>query len=1817
MHLSDSGELAGDCIATGRKRRKPAPTAASTPQSRRPFPRARKKQKRLDAIRDHVVEPIQLPVEAPRPFEPDPASVRRSTRVRRPPIALNSSPSPQKKKKRRFKRTPNKSNNKRAAPDNTEKSDQFRERSLADDLKESGNWKTRLRSRARNATFSSTNEKGKRKLFQELDRGKQEQKLVKPKRTCEVKDSAHLEKSGDPTILLPDNKVEVEIITGKEPISNSSNESPSSMKEAELISNNQASSFSNEDMSNSINEGPSQLNNTIQQVEDKNHPIPAECEPDARPPHNFEEQMTEHGNDQLEQPNCEPEKEADNIILGDDAEDTSATKGPLEHVHKLDNLNPVSKDANIERSQIREGRRCGLCGGGTDGKPPGKLIRDFGDSDNEAYCGLSASEEPNYDMWDGFDHEPGWLGPLLGPIHDRFGIAGVWVHQHCAVWSPEVYFAGLGCLKNVRAALCRGRALKCSRCGSPGATIGCRVDRCPKTYHLPCARAEGSIFDHRKFLIACADHRHLFQPHGSHYLQRIKKLKAKKLKLDTRKLSNEASRKDLEAEERWLENCGEDEEFLRREGRRLHRDLQRILPTYIGGEAYNQNEKLYPGFESVAGLQGVIQCMKEVVILPLLYPEFFSTLGITPPRGVLLHGYPGTGKTLVVRALIGACSHGDKRIAYFARKGADCLGKYVGDAERQLRLLFQVAEKTQPSIIFFDEIDGLAPRRSKQQDQTHSSVVSTLLALLDGLKSRGSVIVIGATNRPEALDPALRRPGRFDREIYFPLPSLKDRSTILSLHTQGWSKPVSGSLLNWIAEKTAGYAGADLQALCTQATMIALKRNCALQELLSAAERYSYHGRRLSLPHFTVEEQDWLAALACAPPPCSRREAGISANDVVSSPLQPHLFPCLLLPITHLLISLCLDERIWLPLSLCKAAKLLKDVVFSALERTKIPSLSSWAHLRELMQEPAIANEVERILVVTGFLSGLSSFSAPEVLENGHNDDFENSNPVFCKFNPKGAHLGGGLVRKSTVSLETKSGFRMLVAGNRRCGQRHLAACLLHGFVGHVEVHKANLATISQEGRGDMIQGLTRILLKCSCIGRCVIYMPRIDLWAIDDIHSQTAGKVVRMCTEAWNSFVEQVDSMSNSSSLIILATYETSDSMLPHRVKQFFTSDVPNGTSSSNHEHTIPRFFLHLDGGFNHDLVFDLSAERLSWDLIKQYIQLIHHKTHMTEAQHKINFCHDKEVDSDVEIHEVSTKASMEDTEGGKKSCSLTRLGAKEAKVGIQPHQESLVRNLSLRTKGKSSLLSSIAAFGYQILRYPHFAELCWATSKLKEGPCTGINGPWKGWPFNSCVIRPNISVEKAASGGKTNENSVVRGLIAVGLLAYRGLYTSVSEVSLEVRRVLELLVEQTNSKILSGKDRYRFLRLLSQVAYFEDVVNSWAYSLYSLEIETQASTSNSRPSTEGRFGEIDEHARSIPVVEISESMPSFSDRNLEEVRMKVVQDNPNGFLTENGGRNSSDKEVALIALQDNDRGIMGPQIENSCLAANENSNKELIGPNVLSPTVGVLDNGVEITQGRVPLSPRSPPVHDSACGSSSVAYEKPHRPEAIVPNGTIHEVLDSSKPSKSSMMDSERNGGYVRGSIEDGFNSCEPVGIVKSDIQEHKKDTSTPETLCLYSCCSGCVHKIQVLIREIIIDDWKSNQGGSTIEDIHDVVETCSVTLLSTIRKFLLTEHCMAIKQYGGICCRICGCKNVGHMHHKEISRSMETMPKECSCHRESTHTLFSRMSMKFFFRNCTLVPLDPGQATFHCKFEKLCICAAIGKILTIKQPWINWKE
>ena len=210
------------------------------------------------------------------------------------------------------------------------------------------------------------------------------------------------------------------------------------------------------------------------------------------------------------------------------------------------------------------------------------------------------------------------------------------------------------------------------------------------------------------------------------------------------------------------------------------------------------------------------------------------------------------------------------------RKGADCLSKWVGEAERQLRLLFEQARVYQPSIIFFDEIDGLTPTRSSKQDQIHSSIVSTLLALMDGLDSRGQVIVIGATNRVDTVDPALRRPGRFDREMLFDLPDLESRLEILKIHTKTWVPAPDPAVLQSLAERTSGFAGADLKALCTEAALCALHREYPQIYATSAK-------LRIDPDHVRVGLDDFHCALSRITP-CSQR-----SNPHHSQPLPSYL----------------------------------------------------------------------------------------------------------------------------------------------------------------------------------------------------------------------------------------------------------------------------------------------------------------------------------------------------------------------------------------------------------------------------------------------------------------------------------------------------------------------------------------------------------------------------------------------------------------------------------------------------------------------------------------------------------------------------------------------------------------------------------------------------------------------------------------------------------------------------------------------------------------------------------------------------------------
>lgn len=262
-------------------------------------------------------------------------------------------------------------------------------------------------------------------------------------------------------------------------------------------------------------------------------------------------------------------------------------------------------------------------------------------------------------------------------------------------------------------------------------------------------------------------------------------------------------------------------------------------------------------YEDIGGLAPEVRRVREMVELPLKYPGVFAHLGIDPPRGVLLHGPPGTGKTLIARTV----AHETK--AFFIHvDGPEIIRKYYGESEARLREIFETARANAPSIIFLDEVDAIAPHREEVVGEVEKRVVAQLLASMDGLEPRGQVVVIGATNIPNALDPAIRRPGRFDREIAIGIPDQKGRLEILQIHTRGM--PLAADVdLDDISQVTHGFVGADLAALCKEAAMVALR------EALPRLEPKSVAPTEL-VEHLRVNQRHFLQALTDVEPSAIR-----------------------------------------------------------------------------------------------------------------------------------------------------------------------------------------------------------------------------------------------------------------------------------------------------------------------------------------------------------------------------------------------------------------------------------------------------------------------------------------------------------------------------------------------------------------------------------------------------------------------------------------------------------------------------------------------------------------------------------------------------------------------------------------------------------------------------------------------------------------------------------------------------------------------------------------------------------------------------------
>jgi len=279
-----------------------------------------------------------------------------------------------------------------------------------------------------------------------------------------------------------------------------------------------------------------------------------------------------------------------------------------------------------------------------------------------------------------------------------------------------------------------------------------------------------------------------------------------------------------------------------------------INPTtelVVGKTKVKESARTAVPYEDIGGLKHQLHRIREMIELPLRHPEVFDRLGIDAPKGVLLHGPPGCGKTLIARAI----AH-ETEANFFSISGPEIIHKFYGESEAHLRKVFEEAARQGPSIIFLDEIDAIAPRRDQVVGEVEKRVVAQLLALMDGLTKRQNVIVIGATNIPDALDPALRRPGRFDREITIPIPDRHGRLSILEIHSRGM--PLKPDVdMNHLAEITHGFVGADLQGLCREAAMICLRDILADLDVTLAEIPYERLAKlEVSMDHFLVAMQE-------------------------------------------------------------------------------------------------------------------------------------------------------------------------------------------------------------------------------------------------------------------------------------------------------------------------------------------------------------------------------------------------------------------------------------------------------------------------------------------------------------------------------------------------------------------------------------------------------------------------------------------------------------------------------------------------------------------------------------------------------------------------------------------------------------------------------------------------------------------------------------------------------------------------------------------------------------------------------------------------
>lgn len=429
------------------------------------------------------------------------------------------------------------------------------------------------------------------------------------------------------------------------------------------------------------------------------------------------------------------------------------------------------------------------------------------------------------------------------------------------------------------------------------------------------------------------------------------------------------------------------------------------------------------------------------------------------------------------------------RVAFFMRNGADCLSKWVGEAERQLRMTFEAAKKHAPSIIFFDEIDGLAPVRSARQDQIHSSIVSTLLGLMDGLDGRGQIVVIGATNRVDSVDPALRRPGRFDRELIFTLPNGVARRKILDIHTSHWKpKPPPSDILDAVASKTVGYCGADLRALCSESALRALRRR--YPQIYGSSDKLL-----IDVNQVEVRTRDFISAMKEIVP-ASHRSARTHARPI----------PARLLPLLESWLNQCVE--------------LLKRVFPQGLT----PELKSRLVSSKDGQGNTAAIDFDD--------DDASDWSSDDSEANavGKAMDID----ISRAGKERVVHGRGGMDRPVLRP-------RVLLCGRGGLGQEQLGPALLH-FLEGCPVHSIDLPSLFADGGSRSAEEslVTAVREACRAVPS-VLYLPHLGAWW------ETATDVLRTTL---NIALRDIPA---ELPLLILATAEKSANELPSEVPALF----------------------------------------------------------------------------------------------------------------------------------------------------------------------------------------------------------------------------------------------------------------------------------------------------------------------------------------------------------------------------------------------------------------------------------------------------------------------------------------------------------------------------------------------------------------------------------------------------------------------------------------------------------------------------------------